>query len=253
MYVTAQRVENERGAEGVHVFVYVHGEGTVPGLDWTTPDAGFVADVHPGQLLFAVRSISGERLAVRSFLDVAFSNAVADSGAWLLRRLVAAWPAQARSWPISWTADNIGGRFYTVAPRRAAAESELRELHEALLPILATAVPRQLGLPSSPAPVAQPLVIVRRRTPRGFEFRIEDTSQKILESVGVPSPHPVLTASLAHYDAFEVTTGRDFEDEIVSVLTKLSLAQLDALGGAEIIDEHGAAVWASPELARRRA
>ena len=68
----------------------------------------------------------------------------------------------------------------------------------------------------------------------------------------MPPPHPVLAASLEHYDAFEVTTGRGFEDEIVVVLTKLSIEQLDAPGGAEIVDDDGTAVWASPELARRR-
>jgi len=250
MYVTAQRVENEHGEEAVHLFAYVHGDHAVPGLDWTAPDAGFVAEVYPGQLLLSSRPISGQRLAVRSFLDVALADALAPHGAWLLRRLVAKWPG-AKTWPMSWTAEDVGGRFYVVASRRDDVESHLNELHEALLPVLGAVVPRALDhLPRS-LPASHPIVVLRRRSKQGFEFSLDSNYRTALEFLGVTPLHAVVSTSRDNYDAFERVTGQNLERHVVLTLTQLSIEQLDALGGVAVLDEAGKNVWLSPALAGR--
>ena len=249
MYVTAQTVQAESGEEAIHVFVYLHRNTPVSDIDWSAPDAGFLAEHCPGQLMLAVRTLSG-KLAVRSFLDVAFPDVLAKQGAMLLRQLIAAWPA-GPAWPNSWNVVGVGGRFYIAASRRANAAADLKGLQEALLSVLGEVVPRQLNLPALSVPVAQPLVVVQSRTAKGLEFRLDDTSRGILTSLGVAALETVMSVSLANYDAFEAMTGRDIEDEVVPALTKLTIEQIDALGGAEVV-ENRMTVWVSPALAAQR-
>ena len=252
MYVTAQRVRNEHGDDGVHVFAFVHGHVPVSGVDWSAPDAGFIAEHRPGQLLLAMQQISGERLAIISYLDIAFHDALARNAAQLLRRLVAAWPRPV-SWPVAWGIDNVGGRLYTAASGRTGVDEELFVLQDALLPFLGHVVPPRLGFPAAPTPTTRAIIVLRKRTERGYEFRVDQSSRRDLEAAGVPPPHPVVSTSLENYDALEVMTGRDFEDEVVPVLAKLSLDQIDALGGAEVADaDTGTTLWVSEGLKRRR-
>ena len=252
MYVTAQRVRNEQGQEAVHVFAFVHGDVPVSGIDWSAPDAGFIAEQRPGQLLLAMQQIRGDRLAIVSYLDIAFHDALARNAAQLLRRLVAAWPRPS-SWPVAWGIDNVGARLYTTSSRRAGVDEELVVLQDALLPFLGHVVPPRLGFPAAPTPTTRPIIVVRKHTAPGYEFRVDENSRRDVEAAGVSPPHPVVSTSLENYDALEVMSGRDFEDEVVPILAKLSLDQIEALGGAEVVDaDTGATLWVSEGLKRRR-
>ncbi len=252
MYVTAQHVENEHGEAGVHVFVFVHGP-SLAGVDWVVPDAGFIADQHPGELLLAMRQVSGDRIAVLSYLDVAFHRSLATDAGLLLRRLVARKPESA-AWPVKWSQEGIAARFYVVASRRDNADAEWVDLQNALLPVLGHAVPMTTRLPAGTTPTTRPVVVTKEHTSRAYQYRLDDTSRRQLEALGVPLlPQSVISVSLENYDAFEAITGRDFEAEVVPFLSKIPLSNLEALGGAEVRDAAtGAPLWVSEGLLRRR-
>lgn len=63
MYVTAHRVRNSSGMEGVNAFYYVHG----PSLP---SDLGSIPDGDPGTLCTQSLAISPPGNRVRSFLDI---------------------------------------------------------------------------------------------------------------------------------------------------------------------------------------
>lgn len=248
MYLSAQKVRDADGAEGVNVFVYTHRGVDCAGVDWNVPDVGHVADHCPGKLAAAVRSVTAKRATVLAFLDIVAAETLpATAVAQLLQSGAARWPG--RGWPTSWHAGPLGLRFFAVRALRSEAQPEplFRELKDAVLPILGFVVSQERGAATFPVRPPGPIVIERHRTPVGHRFELSPDAVELLRGAVPDATIRSLSISADTMDAFERFTGHATEDEAVSALTGLRLDQVDALAGALVVDmESGETIWRSP-------
>lgn len=249
MYLSAQKVRDSDGAQGVNVFVYTHRGVECPGVDWGMPDVGYVADQCPGKIVAAVRSITAKNPGVLTFLDIAVSEQLlAHAVGTLLQSAAAHWPGP-RGWPTTWHAGPLGLRFYAARALRDEDRpgAELRELKDALLPILGDVVSEQRGSARLDVRPPGPIIVERHRTPVGFRFELTQDAARLLKAAGAGSSARSVSVSTENLDAFEIFTGHDIEDEVVQTLSGLRLEQIDALAGAVVVDAaNGQEVWRSP-------
>jgi len=252
MYLSAQKVQESGGAQGVNVFVYTHRGVKCPGVDWNVPDVGYVADHCPGKIVAAIRSITAKRPGVLTFLDVAVSeHLTAHTVGSLLQSAAAQWPGP-RGWPTTWHAGPLGLRFYATRSlqEEERARREFRQLKDALLPILGDVVSTQRGSPRFDVRPPGPIIVERHKTPVGFRFELTHDAARLLYDAGAGAPARSISVSSENLDVFQIFTGQNIEDEVVQTLSGLRLDQIDSLAGAIVVDAtNGQEIWRSPGAA----
>jgi hypothetical protein len=248
MYLSAQKVRDSAGAEGVNVFAYTHQGVDCPGVDWTAPDVGYVADHCPGRVMAAIRSVTAKQPHVLAFLDVAVADGLrSEAVARLVQSAAAHWPGH--GWPMTWHAGPLGLRFYAVRALRTPGtpDAAFRELQDALLPILGVATPKERGATTSAAGPAEPIVVVRHRTPVGFRFELSPDTRKVLTAVGAIPGTRSVSVSEENLEAFQVFAPLSIESEVVQLLSGLQLDEIDELAGAIVVDGSSRKpIWESP-------
>jgi len=247
MYLSAQKVRDWEGTEGVNVFVHTHRGVVCPGVDWSVPAVGYVADHCPGKVAAAVRSITAKQASVLAFLDVAVAETLsARAVASLLQSAAARWPGH--GWPATWHAGPLGLRFYAVRALREddQPESTFRELKDGLLPVLGYVVSQDRGTAPFPVRPPGPIILERHGTPVGYRFELSGDAMRLLREAGIEPTARSVSVSTENLDAFEIFTGRDIEEEVVQVLSGLRLEQVNALAGAVVVDTaSGTTIWRS--------
>ncbi|TAK30202.1 MAG: hypothetical protein EPO40_08815 [Myxococcaceae bacterium] len=246
MYLGAQRVRSTGGEEGVNIFGYSHRGST--DIDWRAPDIHRIADRMPGRLMFTITQVAAVGNAVLSYLDVAVADDVpARTVVQLLNAAMLAWPREAPR-PVAWSHGPMALGFYVTPSRRERADTELRELKDELVLAVAMAVTQQQGIAPLQIRPPGPLRIFRHSGAAGERYVLDSGSRTFLQQTFPEVPLPAsMTVTHENKTAFAQFVGASLEAEVVQVLTRIPLAQIDPLVGVVILDPNsGSEVWRSP-------
>lgn len=245
MYLTAQRVKDARGREGINVYGYSHPAAEAAGIDWQAPNVAMIAERHPGRLMFSLRAVEGTGNSILSYLDVAIADQVpARTVADLLQAAMTAWSPGV---PV-WLQGPMALRFQTRLTDADGAAREIRALKDEL--VFAVAARIAAGRDEEPALSAapQPLCVLRKSGHASYRFELDTPSREFLAKA---RPDLLLPAGLnityENLEAFRAFSSSAIEPEAIQALTHLSLEQIDALAGGLILAEDtGEVIWRSP-------
>jgi hypothetical protein len=243
MYLTAQRVRSSSGREGVNIYLYTHRRDP-PQLDWNHVDVSSIADKNPGYLEAAVTSIPGPGNTVRSFLDVVGPDSVSHAElATRLQRAMAAFPGidQAQA-TVAWSNDELALRYFPGTDWAHDPTQELRELTQALLPVLGSGVLVRDKLSRLAISRPNPLLVRVERDEIGYVYRLTDDSRNYLQQL---LPRHVIPITLSvPYDIHQELSGN--WQEFATALTHLDRNGLNAVAGIVFVDADTAAtLWDS--------
>lgn len=248
MYLTAQHVRSADGtAEGVNVVGYTHQGLDVPGSDWRQPNVALIAEHARGALMYVVPVVPvapSPHNFVLSYLDVAVADIYhATTVASLLAAAPVRWNPTAPT-PHIWSYGPLSLRLVVHPLLQGFPSLELRSLTDALLATLVG-----IPMPSPRAPRAnhrRPLCIVRMSGKAAYQYALAAESKDIVRKLvgeGLPGSVNVTYETAGAFAAFH---GGEIEPEIVRVLTRLSVEQIDAIGGVYIMNGPGGeTIWRS--------
>lgn len=241
MYLTAQRASGHEQQTGINVYLFTHrGSST----DWGHAAVAEIAERHPGRLECAVTAMPGPGNRVLSFLDVVGPDELSHGDiATELERAMATFPGPREDErPVSWASGPLRLRFYA-GRQTTSPEAELRQLRDAILPLLGSGVLRY-GVPSMP--VARPptvLIVFVAKEGHGYRYRLQDESRNYLARI---MPDRTIPHSLViPFEIFSDIGGHHWE-EYATALTHLKLTALNGVAGLQFIDEaDGTLLWDS--------
>lgn len=249
MYLAAQRVRARDGREGVNVVGYTHRGEDHPGIDWRNPDVVHIAEAEPGRLMFTVRSLEMAGNAVRSFLDIAVSDGVPAKTVASLLEAAAVSRRPEPSQSSVWKQGPMSLRLYVAPSLQTPAAVEFRELRAKMLFTIANVVTNVRKVPTLVTKPPQAIHFSRHRGPVSDRYLVDSASREALRRlVGDATIPASVNVTHENAEAFAHFVGGDLVAEIVLTFTNCTLDQLDALGGALVVDEAGREVWKSPGL-----
>ncbi len=241
MLLVAQRVFGT--TDGINVLVYVHPSKATPVLA-RDPSLAFDHDVMKGlglapSLALTVRAVSEPQAAVKSFLDVAFPDAMpAATVAGLIEQGVLRGPAGNHD--VTWVNNGIALRFR--ADPNFDAALELKNLKAAMLPVLGHAVTQLRKEKPIAVRPPQRVKIYRERAAHGWRFTLDAGDRMTLMTLVGPLPASFSIADdrLLEFEYFALAP---IQHVAVEALTNVSVDQIAAYGGAVIIDRPGGGVF----------
>ncbi len=245
MYLTAQRVKDAQGREGVNVYGYSHLSEKAAGIDWQAPNVAMIAERQPGRLMFSMRAVEGIGNSVLSYLDVAIADQVpARTVADLLQAAMTAWAPRV---PV-WLQGPMSLRFQTSLTDADGAAREIRTLKDELVFAVAARAGAGRGEGSARPAAPHPLRVLRKRGKASYRFELDAPSREFLAKA---RPDLLLPAgwniTYEYLEAFCAFSNSAIEPEAMQALTHLSPEQLDSLaGGLVVAEDTGKVIWKSP-------
>jgi hypothetical protein len=243
MYFAAQRVEApKRNTEGINVLVYRHASILDQPVDFEA-----VAR-NPGPLLLQLSSIPPGGNTVTSYLDVVTPEQLTMAQiAETIDQLAAAYPD--KSDPLDgWAKDRVHMRFYAHSYHHPDPPREFRRLKDRVLLVLGSGLmtgERRLA-PIQPAP--NPLRIHAQRDAHGTRYSLDAQSRTYVRRLRPEFEVPdTLGVTKDNEDHMRALYGADVYREFASILTGLTLDQINAVAGLRIYGPDEVEVWNSEQ------
>lgn len=225
MYIVAQRVISPAGQSGVNAFLFFHGDQEIPGMSWSNPDVGAIADAHPGTLVLQRVERPPGGNDVVSYLDLVAPDSI---GIERLGQILLESPAPSSN-SATWSRGPMAMRFLSQSPGDHVSEFEELRKHAALLLLR----PGDARLTSGQR---QPIRIIAQDVPGvGTVYQLDpDSSARLLEN-GTPTTTARLL--VAYEDMAELRRiwgDNEYHAQVALVLTGLSREALQQAGGYQV-------------------